>query len=79
MQNSRKWQTAISTEKSESHSRTGSAPVSSPRMAALILALFFAAWELGVRLTEAPVYILPAPSRILATLARRFYSPGGEG
>lgn len=70
MQNSRNWQAAVLAEQSEPRTRTGAAPISSPRMAAVILALFFAAWELGVRLTEAPVYILPAPSRILATLAR---------
>ncbi|PKO12510.1 MAG: ABC transporter permease [Chloroflexi bacterium HGW-Chloroflexi-10] len=33
-----------------------------------IVIFFFGAWELGVRLLNTPVYLLPAPSRILLTL-----------
>lgn len=33
-----------------------------------IVLVFFLAWEAGVALTRTPVYLLPAPSRILATL-----------
>jgi putative hydroxymethylpyrimidine transport system permease protein len=40
-------------------------PLALVTAAALILA-----WEAGVRLTDAPAYILPAPSRIVATLVR---------
>jgi putative hydroxymethylpyrimidine transport system permease protein len=41
--------------------------------AALVLA-----WEVGVRLTDAPAYLLPAPSRILATLVHRWPVIGAE-
>ena len=34
-----------------------------------IVAAALLAWEVGVRLTGTPVYILPAPSRVVATLA----------
>ena len=40
------------------------------RLVALaIVAVFFAAWEGGVLLTHTPVYLLPAPSRVIQTLA----------
>lgn len=38
-------------------------------VAAGIVLVFFAAWEAGVQLAHTPVYLLPAPSRVLATLA----------
>ncbi len=71
MENSRKWQ-AVSRPVGDAapRARQEIGVVSSPRMAALILALFFAAWELGVWITKAPVYILPAPSRVIATLVK---------
>ncbi len=34
-----------------------------------IVAVFLLSWEAGVRLMEIPVYLLPSPSHILATLA----------
>ena len=37
-------------------------------LALLLISLALAFWEVVVRLQEIPVYILPAPSRILATL-----------
>jgi NitT/TauT family transport system permease protein len=40
------------------------------RLVALaIVVIFFAAWEGGVALSHTPVYLLPAPSRVLQTLA----------
>ncbi len=40
------------------------------RLVALaIVAIFFIAWEGGVVLTHTPVYLLPAPSRVVQTLA----------
>ena len=33
----------------------------------LLLALLVGLWELGVRLTHTPLYILPAPSKVLST------------
>ncbi len=41
---------------------------SSSAVALLIVLLFFALWELGVRLRGTPVYLLPAPSRVIAVL-----------
>lgn len=38
-------------------------------VALALVVLFFTAWEAGVSLLDTPVYILPAPSRVLATLA----------
>ncbi|MCW5849087.1 MAG: ABC transporter permease [Anaerolineae bacterium] len=38
-------------------------------LALLIVGATFLGWELGVQFFQAPVYILPAPSRILATLS----------
>ncbi|MEI7990537.1 MAG: hypothetical protein WCI88_16000, partial [Chloroflexota bacterium] len=37
--------------------------------AGVIIAITLLLWELGVRVTHLPVYLLPAPSAILATLA----------
>ena len=37
-------------------------------VALAIVLVFFAAWEAGVQLTHTPVYLLPAPSRVLQTL-----------
>ena len=37
-------------------------------VALAIVLVFFAVWELAVRILEVPVYILPAPSRTLVTL-----------
>jgi ABC-type nitrate/sulfonate/bicarbonate transport system permease component len=37
--------------------------------AALMVIGAFVVWEVGVRATQTPIYILPAPSRILLTLA----------
>lgn len=36
--------------------------------AGIIIAVFFLLWESAVRLLDTPVYILPAPSRVLITL-----------
>ncbi|MBE0688240.1 MAG: hypothetical protein IH585_19775 [Anaerolineaceae bacterium] len=33
-----------------------------------IVIIFFLGWELGVYLTGTPVYLLPAPSRVIQTL-----------
>ena len=38
-----------------------------------IVLVFFAIWELGVFITGTPVYLLPAPSRVIQTL---FQHPG---
>jgi len=38
-------------------------------VALAIVLVFFAGWEAAVALTHIPVYLLPAPSRVLATLA----------
>lgn len=38
-----------------------------------IVLVFFAVWELGVFITGTPVYLLPAPSRVIQTL---FQHPG---
>ena len=38
-------------------------------VALAIVLVFFLAWELGVAVRGTPVYILPAPSRVLQTLA----------
>ncbi len=34
----------------------------------IIVLIFFIGWEVGVLLTDTPVYLLPAPSRIIQTL-----------
>lgn len=39
------------------------------RTAALTVLFAFLLWEIGVRMTATPVYLLPAPSRIVQTLA----------
>jgi ABC-type nitrate/sulfonate/bicarbonate transport system permease component len=44
-------------------------PVNSALVAWLLVTIFFMFWEAAVRIRETPVYILPAPSRVLATLA----------
>lgn len=41
---------------------------SSTTVALLIVAAFFVLWELGVRLSGTPVYLLPAPSRVVQVL-----------
>lgn len=41
---------------------------SSSAVALLIVAVFFLLWELGVRLRNTPVYLLPAPSRVIGML-----------
>jgi len=41
----------------------------SMRVALAILLAFFLLWEAGVALARTPVYLLPAPSRVLQTLA----------
>ena len=45
--------------------------VSGAGMGLVIIAGALALWELGVRLTETPVYLVPAPSAILAYLVTR--------
>jgi NitT/TauT family transport system permease protein len=42
---------------------------SSRAVALGIVAVFFTAWEAAVALTHTPVYLLPAPSRVVQTLA----------
>ena len=46
-----------------------SRPQNSSLVALALVLAFFLAWEGGVALTNAPVYLLPAPSRVLQTLA----------
>ena len=38
-------------------------------VALAIVAVFFVLWEIGVRLNNTPVYLLPAPTRVIAALA----------
>jgi NitT/TauT family transport system permease protein len=49
---------------------SSSHPFSDNALALLIIGIAVFLWELVVRLREIPVYILPAPSRILATLSQ---------
>jgi NitT/TauT family transport system permease protein len=49
---------------------SASRSLSDNALALLIVGLAVALWELAVRLREIPVYILPAPSKILLTLAQ---------
>lgn len=42
--------------------------ISSGAVAWAIVLLFFGLWEVGVRIFQTPVYILPAPSRVFITL-----------
>ena len=35
---------------------------------AFIVLVFFIAWEIGVYLTQTPIYLLPAPTRVIKTL-----------
>lgn len=39
----------------------------------MIVLVFFTAWEIGVKAFDLPVYLLPSPSKVVATLSQNIY------